>query len=47
MPVTSWRNLVVSNIFSVTAALLGLALLCWAALDWAAYSGFVFSLLWA
>lgn len=42
----SWRNLLATNLYNLTAALLGLALLCCAALDWAAYSGFMFSLLW-
>ena len=40
------RTLLVSNIYSMTAALVGLVLLCWAALDWVAYTGFLVSLLW-
>jgi hypothetical protein len=40
------RSLFSSNLYSLTAALLGVTLLCWAALDWVAYSGFVVSLLW-
>ncbi len=45
MRVASWRRLFSSNIYSLTAALLGLTLLCWAALDWVAYLAFVCSLL--
>lgn len=34
------------NIYGVSAAVLGLVLLCVAALDWAGYSLFIVSLLW-
>jgi len=34
------------NVYSVSAAMLGLLLLCWAALDWAGYTSFVLSLIY-
>ncbi len=37
-------HLIASHLYTLTAALLGLALLCCAALDWVAYTGFVISL---
>jgi hypothetical protein len=46
MRVRSWRSLLESNIYSVTAALLGVVFSCWAILDWAGYTSFALSLLW-
>jgi hypothetical protein len=36
----------VKNLSGLTAATVGLVLLGWAALDWASYTWFVFSLHW-
>ena len=46
MQALSWRGPFAKNLYGVTAALLGILLWCWAALDWAGYSGFVLSLRW-
>lgn len=40
------RNALARNIYVATAATVGLALLCAAALDWASYTAFVISLIW-
>jgi hypothetical protein len=46
MPFTTRRAAVVRNIYGVSAAVLGLVLLCVATLDWAGYTLFVVSLQW-
>jgi hypothetical protein len=46
MQALSWPGPSAKNLYGVTAALLGILLWCWAALDWAGYSGFVLSLRW-
>ena len=40
------RSALTKNLYSVTATMLGLLLLSWAALDWLGYTRFVISLLW-
>lgn len=40
------RNALARNIYTATAATVGLVLLCLAALDWASYTAFVISLVW-
>ena len=40
------RNALLRNIYTVTAAAVGLVLLCVAALDWVGYTAFVASLKW-
>jgi hypothetical protein len=46
MQLMTARGVLARNIYSVTAVSLGLVLLCWALLDWAGYTMFVFSLTW-
>jgi hypothetical protein len=46
MQALSWRGPLAKTFYGVTAALLGILLWCWAALDWAGYSGFILSLRW-
>jgi len=40
------RSALVRNVYTVTAAAVGLALMCVAALDWLGYTVFVVSLTW-